>query len=316
MRFTIWGSRGSHPTPLTPAGIRSKIATVVQRIRPGDLKDAESRERFLGSLPSWLFGSTSSNTACVQLELDDRHQLVFDAGSGIINFAHSQLKRDPPPTEYHIFFTHFHHDHIQGLPFFFHAFNPKNEIHFYSPLPDLNEALSKQMRAPFFPVTMEALMRNAYFHRLGDGGEQTIELHGATVRWRELNHPGRAFGYRVDHGGRSFGYITDVELERDDFEKNDANSRFFAGLNAAILDTQYTLGEAIEKFSWGHSSFSLGVDFAVDWGMDRLYMFHHEPQYSDKKLEQNLQSAQWYANRISDGTLEVFLSREGETVDV
>jgi phosphoribosyl 1,2-cyclic phosphodiesterase len=314
MRFTVWGARGSHPTPITPQAIRSKIASVVQRIKPSDLNNAESRERFLASLPAWLFGTTGGNTACVQLELDDQRQLVFDAGSGIVGFAWSQLHREPPPTEYHIFFTHFHYDHVQGFPFFVHAFNPNVSIHLYSPLPDIESILSRQMQHPFFPITMEqAMQARFFFHQIGEDG---VDIYGHRVRWRELNHPGRAFGYRVDQGDRSFGYITDIELREKDFERTESNARFFEGLDAMIIDTQYTLDEAIEKYNWGHSSFSLGVDFAVAWGAKRMYMFHHEPQYSDKKLEQNLQSARWYAKRIGGNELQIELATEGCSIDV
>ncbi|TVR69781.1 MAG: MBL fold metallo-hydrolase [Spirochaetaceae bacterium] len=314
MRFTVWGSRGSHPTVLTPAAIQSKIATVVQRIRPIDLVSQDARERFLASLPEWLFGSTSGNTACVQLELNDSNQLVFDAGSGIIGLGQSQKMRDPAPMEYHLFFTHFHYDHIQGLPFFVPAYNPQVEMHFYSPLEDLHETLSRQMIHPYFPVTMDGTMGSKkFFHKLTQEG---VELYGARVIWRELNHPGRAFGYRVDYGGRSFGYITDVELLESDFEQNRANARVFSDLDVLILDAQYTLDEAIEKINWGHSSFSLAVDFAKAWNTRRLFLFHHEPQYNDRKLEQNLQAARRYAVGIKGGALDVYLAREGTTIDV
>lgn len=300
--------------PLTPAAVRSKISTVVQRIRPTDIEDAASRERFLASLPPWLFGTTGGNTACVQIELDDRHQIVFDAGSGIVNFGFRQALRDPPPVEYHIFFTHFHYDHVQGFPFFGQAYNPGVRIHFYSPVENLKKILSNQMEHPYFPITMDGKMSgNFEFHHL-EGDE--IELYGATIRWRELNHPGLAYGYRVDFENRSFGYITDVELQEGDFAKTPENARFFGAIDAMILDTQYTLDEAIDKYNWGHSSFSLGVDFAHAWDTSRLYMFHHEPQYDDKKIQQNLQSARWYANRVGGGALGVFIAREGETIDV
>lgn len=314
MRFTVWGARGSHPVPLTPQAIRSKIATVVQRIRPGDLISSDSRERFLASLPLWLFGTTSGNTACVQLELDEAgRQFIFDAGSGIIGLGSSLAHGAVMPTEFHIFFTHFHYDHVQGLPFFMHAYNPTIPIHFYSPLDGLEAILSRQMHHPYFPVTMEDRMSNLHFHRIAPDG---VELYGALVHWRELNHPGRAFGYRVDYGERSFAYVTDVELQEGDFKKTAENARFFQDVDAMILDTQYTLDEAIEKYNWGHSSFSLGVDFAVAWGVRRLFMFHHEPKYDDKKLDQNLNSARWYANRSGGDALEIDLAREGITIDV
>jgi phosphoribosyl 1,2-cyclic phosphodiesterase len=314
MRFTVWGSRGSHPLALTPAAIQSKIATVVHRIRDIDLVSPEARERFLASLPAWLFGTTSGNTACVQLEIDGENQIVFDAGSGIIAFGNDQRTRDPLPQEYHIFFTHFHYDHIQGLPFFAHAYNPQVAVHFYSPLDDLQKTLSQQMKHPYFPVTMEGMMsKRLQFHTLGPEG---VELYGARVLWRELNHPGRAFGYRVDFGGRSFGYVTDVELRETDFEQNTENARFFADLDVMILDAQYTLGEAIEKINWGHSSFSLAVDFAKAWRVRKLFLFHHEPRYSDRKLEQNLQAARRYAAGIQGDELRVYLAREGMTIDV
>ncbi|SIP99566.1 Phosphoribosyl 1,2-cyclic phosphodiesterase [Alkalispirochaeta americana] len=312
MRFTVWGSRGSHPTALTPAAVQSKIATVIQRVRPVDLVSAESRERFLASLPAWLFGTTSGNTACVQLELDEDRQIVFDAGTGIINLGHHYLEH--PLREVHIFFTHFHFDHIQGLPFFLSAYDPSVTIHFYSPRDDLETIVRNQMRDPYFPVTMAGAMTpHLIFHKLDARG---IQLYGARLRWRELNHPGRAFGYRVDYRGKAFAYVTDVELTGEYFLQNQDNKEFFSGIDAMILDAQYTLDEAIEKINWGHSSFSLAVDFAKAWQTKTLYLFHHEPRYSDRKLEQNLQAARQYAAGLQGKDLTVFLAREGATVDV
>lgn len=314
MRFTVWGSRGSHPMPLSPEAVKRKIATAIQRAQPIDLVSAESRERFLASLPEWVFGTVSGNTACVQLELNDTQQIVFDAGSGIIPFGQQERLRNPPPREYHLFFTHFHYDHIQGLPFFVPAYNRAVQMHYYSPLPGLQETLSKHMVHPFFPVTMEGVMTpGPAFYVLEPAG---VSIYGARVLWRELNHPGRAFGYRVNFGHKSFGYITDVELAEEDFRQNKNNARIFSRLDAMILDAQYTLDEAIEKVNWGHSSFSLAVDFAKAWGIKKLFLFHHEPQYSDRKLVQNLQAARRYATGIHGTSLEIYLAREGVTIEI
>lgn len=314
MQFTVWGGRGSHPTPLTPEAVQRKIATVVQRIQPYDLESPASRERFLASLPGWLFGTVGGNTSCIELELDESRRLIFDAGTGITEFSKNDFQRTSRAREYHLFFTHFHYDHVQGFPFVGQAYDPNNTFHFYSPLPDVREIISNQMRHPYFPVRMEERMTpHMYFHQIPPEG---LDLFGAKIQWRELHHPGRAFGYRVDYEGRSFAFISDIEIGERDFVKTPENVRFFQGTDTMLLDAQYTLDEAVAKYNWGHSSFSLCVDFAIAWKAKRLYLYHHEPTSDDRKLENNLDVARSYAKGIDNGMLKVELAREGLSVNV
>lgn len=309
MVLRFWGARGSYPTPTTGDEIRSRIASVVQRIRPSDIASAECRERFLASLPPWLFGAVSGNTSCVEVRLKSGVSLIFDAGSGIARLSNHFSKQPRPTTEYHILFTHFHYDHIQGLPFFAQAYNPKCTVHFYSPAEDFQEILYNQMVAPYFPISMKERMgAKLRFHHITD---KHIDIGGARISWRPLNHPSIAYGYRIEEEGKVLIHATDVELQKSDFDTTTENSNFFEGADVLILDTQYTLGEAIDKFNWGHSSYSIGVEFATAWHVARLYMFHHEPQYDDKKLHKNLQAARWYAQRLGNDSLEVHLAEEG-----
>ncbi len=67
MKVTFWGVRGSLPTPLSPDQVRSKIAAVVQRIRPEDLDNNRTRELFLAGLPPALFGTVGGNTTCLEV---------------------------------------------------------------------------------------------------------------------------------------------------------------------------------------------------------------------------------------------------------
>lgn len=313
MTIRFWGVRGSHPRPLLPHEVQSKIASVVQRIRPHDLESPAARERFLAGLPPWLFGTTGGNTPCVEARLGDDTMVVFDAGSGIQALSAAMQRERRRVREFHIFFTHFHYDHVQGLPFFVPAYDPNVKVRFYSPLPELEQNLKRHMQHPYFPITMDGKMSNLEFVTLD---ETPVRLGDAQIRWRELNHPGRAFGYQIRENGRRFVHATDVELLESDFEKTAENTRFFRGADMMILDTQYTLGEAIEKYNWGHSSFSLGVDFATAWEVKNLYLFHHEPLYNDKKLHKNLQSARWYANRLGNTSMQIYLSEEGAEVEV
>jgi hypothetical protein len=92
-----------------------------------------------------------------------------------------------------------------------------------------------------------------------------------------MKHPGESFSYRVSEDGHTMIFSTDTELSPTDFIKDRDNSAFFSNVDCIILDTQYTLGEAIEKYDWGHTSYSLAVDFAVDWGIKNSSSFTMSP---------------------------------------
>ncbi len=313
MVVRFWGVRGSIPTPLRPETLRRKIASIVQRIRPTDLEDAESRERFLAQLPDWLFGTVGGNTTCLEVRASDGTLIVFDGGSGMRELGPSILSTPPQDRTVHLFFTHLHYDHVQGIPFFAPAYHPDYTIHFYSPRPDLSDRLNEHMHRPFFPVHMEEVMRSQReFAQLAESGSQSIG--SLRISWLRVNHPGGACAYRLEEDGCSLIFCPDVALSDAEFGLSPENRAFFDGANVLIMDAQYTLGEAIEKYDWGHSSYSLVVDFALAWRIRRLYLFHHEPRYGDQKLERNLQAARWYAARASDEHLEIDLAREGGEV--
>ncbi len=310
MTFKFWGVRGSIPTPLTNDRLKRKISTIIQRIRPADLESPRSREVFMADLPEWLFGTPGGNTTCLEVVLSDGTHVVFDAGSGIRELSSDRLQADSGPETYHVFFTHFHYDHIQGLPFFAPAYIPGFSVRFHSPVPGFEEIIRNQMRHPYFPVTMEGTMRSELsFHELPASG--SFHVGSATISWRRVNHPGGAYAYRIEDNGRILVFAPDVELSEKEFERNESNRSFFGSVHAMILDAQYTLGEAIEKYDWGHSSYSLDVDFAGGWRVRKLFLFHHEPLYDDRKLYRNLQAARWYAARSGHDSLEVQMAVEG-----
>jgi ribonuclease BN (tRNA processing enzyme) len=115
----------------------------------------------------------------------------------------------------------------------------------------------------------------------------------------------------VNDGKRRFIYATDTELSASDFMKTDENTEFFRNADLIVIDCQYTLGEAIEKYNWGHSAFSLAVDFAANWGIKHMVLFHHDPTYNDRKLFNILQSARWYTERLNIKGIELSLATEG-----
>jgi phosphoribosyl 1,2-cyclic phosphodiesterase len=313
MRVHFWGVRGSLPSPLLPGQIKSKISAIIERLTPEDLASQENRERFMAGLPPWLFGAVGGNTPCITVHMKNSPEvLVFDAGSGIREMGIAMVREQPKPSAYRLFFSHFHWDHIQGLPFFGPAYDPSVSLDFYSPVPEMEQIIQDQMRPPLFPVRMDTMGSRRSFHIL----KGPLSLGGLTISYKKMNHPGGCYSYLVDDGKHRLIYATDTELTAVDFSKDEENSLFFKNADLIIIDCQYTLGEAIEKYNWGHNAFSMAADFAANWGIKHMVLFHHEPTYSDHKIYNMLQSASWYLERMSIRGIELSLATEGLEIEL
>ena len=313
MRIRFWGVRGSIPVTQTSAQIKSKISAILEQLTPEDVQNAESKERFLAGLPPWLFGVVGGNTPCVSVAFDNTDSyIVFDCGSGLREFGTFVNTLASQPGQYHVFFSHFHWDHLQGLPFFGPAYDPSVKIDFYSPMPDIEKALNTQMGAPFFPVELKNSGSIKGFHLL----EKPLNAGSWSISFKKMNHPGDSFAYCIHENGKRFIYATDVELTAPDFMKTDENAAFFKDADLIVIDSQYTMGEAIAKFNWGHSAFNMSVDFAVNWGIKHMVMFHHEPSYNDRKLYSLLHSARWYLERTNIKGIQITLATEGTEIEL
>lgn len=312
MKIRFWGVRGSIPTPMSSENLKSKISSAVQRIKPEDLVSQDSRELFLAKLPDYLFTTVGGNTSCVEVESSRNVRIIFDGGTGIRELGMS-IAAKRKPSDNHIFFSHFHWDHIQGLPFFAPSFDPESSICFYSPNPEFRRLLEKQMQPPFFPVTMDVIRAKKEFIVL-DGS--MVRIGDIEISYRQMNHPGGCYSYMVREKNNKLIYSTDTELVQSDFEHTAENSEYFGDADAMIIDAQYTLGEAIEKYNWGHSSFSMAADFAANWGIKRIILFHHEPSYTDRKIFNIFTSAEWYIDHMEGKRVEVILAREGMELEI
>jgi phosphoribosyl 1,2-cyclic phosphodiesterase len=309
MRIRFWGVRGSLPAPQEPGQIKSKISAIIERLSPEDLESQQSRERFLANLPPWLFGTVGGNSPCVELRSQNsgNEVVIFDAGTGIRELGMALAREKIKDLCCHVFFSHFHWDHLQGLPFFGPAYDPSVNIIFHSPMANMETTLHGQMSSPYFPVHMESMGSRKSFDILSGG----MVLGDLKVSYKKMNHPGDSYSYRIDDGKHVFIYATDTELSANDFLKNEENSSFFENADLIVIDSQYTLGEAIEKYNWGHSAFSLAVDFVANWSIRHMVLFHHDPTYDDRKLYNILQSARWYSDRMGIKGVKITLAREG-----
>jgi len=97
----------------------------------------------------------------VEVRVGD-HLYIFDCGTGFRVLGQA-LRREfgNRPVSAHIFVSHFHWDHIQGLPFFGPLYdNPENrfEFHCSSRTRSLKQVFEEQMASPYFPVGLHQML--------------------------------------------------------------------------------------------------------------------------------------------------------------
>ena len=226
------------------------------------------------------------NTSCVAVDLGDREHLILDCGSGIRLLGNQQAKR-PGPHRYHIFFSHFHLDHVIGLPFFQPLYDSSSTIVFHGFSAGgrtLAETLQRFMMPPYFPVLLKNVPATVQY--VTDDGNP-VQVGGLTVSSLALNHPDGCLSYRLANGDRRIVYATDHEhgIKKTDQDLID----FSVNADHLIYDAMYqeTEYENLRR-GWGHSTWYAAVRVALAAGVKHLVLFHHSPDHTDQELEKVL----------------------------
>jgi phosphoribosyl 1,2-cyclic phosphodiesterase len=268
--------------------------------------EAEALVTFWGTrgsiaTPGRITEKYGGNTPCVTVASQDTH-LILDAGTGIRNLG-IELAEKAHETgkalSVHLFLSHTHWDHIQGLPF-----------------------LKGFMDLEYFPVGMSSFSADIRIQEIAKG---PLQVGAFAVDWQEqVYHPGGSVRYRLRANGTTIIYATDVELNHifhagRSSQEHKALAQdyldFISHADLLIADGQYTAHEYERKAGWGHSSIELIVDVAYQAQVKQLAIFHHDPQHSDTFLDEL-----WMRNRSKYHSvyknMDIFWAREGLTLAV
>lgn len=299
--ITFWGVRGSYPTP--------------------------------GPQTAGYGG----NTPCVHVRAGG-HNLIFDAGTGIIGLGRvltTEYKPETNPLDLTLFFTHTHHDHTQGFPFFTPSRYQLTTLYIFGPKSlneDLQRVLSMSMLPPVFPITADDLPCKRVVRNLVEGEVILYDnhSHGPRVLWSQRDaetlaqnsdalcvqvmksaaHPQGVFIYRVNFQGRSFVFATDVESYVGQYQRL---VQFAQGADLLVHDAQYTdelyLRAPTPRQGWGHSTWRMAVETANAANVKQLVLYHHEPEHDDAALA----AIERRAQAVRPDT---FTAREGMTIEL
>lgn len=242
-----------------------------------------------GSIPSPGMNTVKygGNTTCVELKLDDNTLIVFDAGTGIRKLGDKIIQNNSNGT-INLFLTHSHWDHIQGFPFFLPAYSENVQIKIFGCKPAFNkvkEILTNQMESSYFPINFNELKAKIMFQEIE---EQEHRIKNARFCYIRNNHPGVAYGFKVNQNGKTLIFITDNELLPAKNSENtsvDEFIEFCRGGDVLIHDAHFLQEEMVETTGYGHSSYEDAFELAVKAKVKHLIFFHHDPDRTDQEIE-------------------------------
>ena len=245
MKVRFWGVRGSTPTP------------------------ERSCCRYGG------------NTPCIEVRLHNGTLIILDCGSGVRLLGKSLTAEfGERQIDAYVFITHFHWDHLQGIPFFSALYKPGNTFLFHTHTKGrtkLKAAIEGQMTDPFFPVDMRAMQSIRHFYDLD---KDPITVGGAVISSAPLHHPQGCSGYRIEADGAVLVVATDTEPGSPVHDR--AVRRLAQDADLLVYDGQYTPEELSgPKQGWGHSTWLEGTRIALASNVRRLVLSSHDPDHSD-----------------------------------
>lgn len=214
------------------------------------------------------------NTTSIMVRSCDRI-IIIDAGSGIVPLGEYLLKQDVRKID--LIFTHFHFDHISGLPFFAPLMNPDFKTTIWSAGSEVQESTLDVLHAflsrPFFPVSMD-LFKNTASYETFKNGDVLQMGERISVETAAVNHPGGCTAYRVNKdNGKSFAFTGD--FEHDDGEQDAALVDFLSGAGLVFADSTYAPHDYERHRGFGHTHWGKAGEICEAANVKEWRLFHH-----------------------------------------
>jgi phosphoribosyl 1,2-cyclic phosphodiesterase len=250
------------------------------------------------------------NTPCVEIRTKNNKLIALDAGSGLRELGKSLPEGN---NEIDIFISHYHWDHIQGIPFFKPLYNKTNRITFHGGTTGglkVENLLSSQMGINFFPIKIEDV--NAQIKYSEVKANKSYKIDNVIVETMLAKHPSPTMIYKITEENKSIVYVTDNELNLDPSKKESSIEEikelnkeiidFCRGCEYLIHDTMYDEASVRTKKGWGHSSNITLAYLGMSAEVKNIVLFHYNPDYSDAMIEKLLNETQKVLSKSNSKT--------------
>lgn len=250
------------------------------------------------------------NTTCLEIRTKNDEILIIDAGSGIRELGNLLLKENRH--DYTILLTHAHWDHIMGFPFFKPIYSHKSSINIWGcpfAQDSLRGMLARIMMPPNFPVNFDAINARISYQ---DTCVESYRFDSITITPIALSHPNQGSGYKLEEDGKCFVFLTDNELgfrHEGGLDYQDYLN-FSRGADLLIHDAEYTQDEYKKTRKWGHSVYNDALKLALEAGVKKLGLFHHNQERVDAAVEKIVDECRKEITRQKKD-IECFAMRQG-----
>jgi phosphoribosyl 1,2-cyclic phosphodiesterase len=236
-------------------------------------------------------------------------RILFDAGTGLRTLQPflSESGADLPVL---MLFTHYHLDHLIGLPPFAPLYDPEWHVVIAAPPREgvtAEQAIRRLTDKPFWPAPFRAQKRYLVL-------PETCAIpyrHGPFyVRWCALHHANGCHAYRVDERetGASMVFATDLEWGESSEQERAALLRLCREPGPVDVLIMEGHDDTESHAGWGHSTWQDAVDVATTAGARQLIITHLAPDDTDDLLKLREQ-------RIRAAMPQACLGRQGMRID-